>query len=144
MPYGAVAVLPWGRERFEARAFAGGADDVILNRQHDRGRPLARTGAGLVLTEAADALMLRAEIPAGVEQDQALADVRAGILRGLSVEFVAVEERMAVDVRVIQRARLTGIGLVDRAQYETATVEAMRAHYAGATAPPRPRRVWVP
>ena len=92
MPYGAVAVLPWGRERFEARAFAGGADDVILNRQHDRGRPLARTGAGLVLTEAADALMLRAEIPAGVEQDQALADVRAGILRGLSVEFVAVEE----------------------------------------------------
>ena len=146
MPYGVVAVLPWGRERFDPGAFAGAAADgeVILNRQHDRGRPLVRAGAGLVLAELADAVTLRAELPAGVEQDQALADVRAGLLRGLSVEFVAEDERMAGDTRVVTRARLTGIGLVDRPQYDDATVEAMRAHYAGATAPARPRRVWVP
>ena len=148
MPYGAVAILPWGKERFALGAFAGaGADvDVILNRQHDRGRPLVRAGSGLVITEAPDAVTLRAELPDGPEQDQAMADVRARILRGLSVEFRAMEETMAGDVRVITRARLTGIGLVDRPQYDDATVAAMRAHYAGAGAeiPGRPLRVWLP
>ncbi len=44
--YGDTATLPWGaKERFQAGAFGPiGNSDVILNVQHSRGRPIARTG----------------------------------------------------------------------------------------------------
>ena len=153
MPYGAVAELPFGRERFEPGALKGAAEaDLILNLQHDRSRPIVRSGNGLIVSELADAVTMRAELPAGPDQDAAIANVQAGILRGLSVEFVAEEERMAADMRIITRARLTGIGLVDRPQYGAATVEAraavaerMARALARSVAPLASRsRVWVP
>ena len=54
--------LPF-RERIEARAFAP-LGDVKLNRQHSRERLLARTGAGLVLTDTPEALLLRGRLAA--------------------------------------------------------------------------------
>lgn len=36
-------------------------DDVILNLQHQRSAPVARTGAGLVLTDNPQSLSIRAE-----------------------------------------------------------------------------------
>ena len=58
MRYGSIAKLPWGPERFAPAAFGDvKAADVILNFQHDRSRPLARTGGGgLLLTDTPEAL----------------------------------------------------------------------------------------
>ena len=118
--------------------------DLIVNVQHDRARPLVRTGQGLVIEDRAQAVTLHAELPAGLDQDQALANVRAGILRGLSVEFVAVRERMDGGTRVISEARLKDVALVDRPAPTTqATVEArQKAAQELSGAIPRPARVW--
>lgn len=145
MPYGTVADLPFGRETFEPGAFraALASADVILRVQHDRGRPLARTGAGLVLTDDDQALRMDAELLGTREAEDALLNVRAGILRGLSVEFHAISERMAGDVRTIERAEIVGIGLVDRPAYIDAVVSARaaeaRSRARGAALP----RIWL-
>ena len=82
--YGDTARLPFGSERFEPGAFGDVAGaDVILNVQHDRGRPIARTGGGLVLEDSREALAIRADLPATREADDALELVRAKVLRGL-------------------------------------------------------------
>ena len=123
--YNEIARLPFGKERFEVRAFGDlGAADVILNTMHDRRRPLARSGSGLTLTDTPQALEVRAELPNTREADDTLELVRSGVLRGLSIEFKATRERMISGVRSIQAARLTGIGVVDRAAYPQSSVEA--------------------
>ncbi len=97
------------------------AADVVLNKMHLRHDPIARTGAGgLVLTDSATALRLKAEIPTyrADIRDQ----VSRGILAGFSVEMlVKAEDWPAADRRIIRAAKLTGIGLVDRAAYGSAT-----------------------
>ena len=133
--YGDVARVGYGRERIAPGAF-GDVDslDVILNLQHQRGRPLARTGGGgLVLEDSPTALTVRGLLPPTREADDALALVRSGVLRGLSVEFRAVRERIDAGVRVIERAELSGVGLVDRPAYPAsiADVRELRADGAG-------------
>ena len=123
--YGDVAVFPWGRERIEAGAFAP-VGDVILNRQHKRDLPLARTGGGgLVLDDSPQALRIRATLPAGVAAaDETLILVREKILRGLSIEFFPRAESQVGDMRIIQRADLVGVGVVDSPQYPQSEVTA--------------------
>ena len=146
MPYNTEARFPGGlRERFELGAF--GADvsnrDVMLNAQHDRGRPLARTGGGgMILTDTAEGLRMRATLPDTAEANDTLALVRAGVLRGLSVEFQAVEERFEGRLRIVERARLGAIAIVDTAAYPTADVEAREAAAIAAGRRDR-RRVWL-
>ena len=66
LPYGAEAdIAGLFTERVDPGAFKGGMGDVILNLQHRRDAPIARTdGGGLVLTDSADRLFARAEIAA--------------------------------------------------------------------------------
>ena len=129
--YGDVATLPWGRERFEAGAFDVRAADVILNSMHDRASPLARTGGGLMLTDSATALEIRAELPETRAANDVLELVRAKVLRGLSIEFNAKRERMLGGVRVIERAELRGVAVVDNPAYPGSVITAMRALYEG-------------
>ena len=134
--YGDTAKLPGGiKERFMPGAFGDvAALDVILNGHHDRGRPLARTGgAGLVLEDSADALSMTATLPKTRDADDVLELVRTGVLRGLSLEFAAQSERMESATRVIERARLGGLAVVDRPAYPESGIEA-RA---------RKPRIWV-
>lgn len=104
----------WGgiRERVQP-----GALDVrpglLLTRQHDRAIPLARLGAGLELSDGPEAMRVRAVLPATPAADAVLADVRAGLLTGLSAEYTPTAERMEGDVRVVTAARLTGLSVVD-------------------------------
>ena len=113
LPYNQIGQSPYGREMFESRAFSPLPADVILNVQHDRGRPIARTGGGLYLDDTDKALSIRAVLPATRESDDTLALVRAGVLRGLSIEFKALQERRENNVRVVAKALLSGIGVVD-------------------------------
>ena len=122
MAYGDTATLPWGRERFEVGAFE--YSDVILNAHHDRAQPLARTGAGLELHDGPDALRMTATLPDTALARDTLTLVRSGVLRGLSVEFQALEERQDGGLRIIERASLSGLGIVDRPAYADSVVQA--------------------
>ena len=125
--YGDLARIGTRSERFLPGSLGAdvGALDVLLNVQHDRGRVLARTcGGGLVLTDTAAALEVRAELPETREASDTLALVEAGVRRGFSIEFVAQRERMEGPTRVIQAARLVGIGVVDKPAYKASSVAA--------------------
>ena len=131
MRFGDVADLPWGRERFEPRSIHYATGGVILNRQHDRGRPLARfPEGGLTLDMSDSALTMRARVADTTEGRDTVALVRSGVLRGLSVEFIPEKERSEGDLRVIERAKLIGVAVVDDGAYSAATVSAMRARVA--------------
>ena len=99
LAYGVVAVLPWGEEKFEPHAFDVYGADVSLTIQHDRSRPVARTGAGWTLRNSSKALSMEAEILRTREGDAALVNIKGGVLRALSVEFRAVAERQEAGVR---------------------------------------------
>ena len=124
--YGDTASLPFGFERFAPRAFGDVSQlDVLLNVAHVRQRPLARTGGGgLVLADTDTALTVRAELPATRESDDTLALIRGGVLRGLSLEFSSIDERMEGDTRILERAELQGLAIVDKPAYSDSTVAA--------------------
>ena len=124
--YGDVAALPWGRERFEPGAFGDvtGAD-VILNTAHERARPLARTGGGgLELIDTREALNIRATLPITQDANDTLSLIKSGVLRGLSLEFSSIAERMEGDTRILERAELRGLAVVDRPAYSDSLVTA--------------------
>ena len=132
MPYGTTArIMDVFDETVEPGAFK--FDDVVLNRMHVREDLLARTGGGgLVLTDSASHLALRADIPKYREdiRDQ----VARRILRGFSVEMrVTAEDWPSPDKRIIRAAEVRGIGLVDRPAYgeATATIAKRVAHGGG-------------
>ena len=122
LPYGEIANGDYGPEKFLPGSLE--FSDVILNVQHDRGRPIARTPETLILTDTEKALELRAELPETAEGTDALVSVRSRLLRGLSVEFSVIEQSFEAGIRVIRKAILTGIGLVDSGAYKSAVVEA--------------------
>jgi len=141
--YGDTAALPWGEERIEPGAFGDVASaDVVLNIQHDRGRPLARTGgAGLDLRDSPAALEVAAELPDTRDAADVLAMVRSGVLRGLSIEFVPRAERDDAGVRVIEAADLVGMAVVDKPAYPASALSARGAAFG--TALLAPRRIWL-
>lgn len=125
--YGSEAVIFGERETFVAGALGDVARaDILLNLQHNRSRPIARTlGGGLTLTDTAEELRAEVVLPVGLpDADAALAGVRAGIYRGLSVEFIASRDRYDGGLRTIESAELVGLGLVDKPAYSDSEVKA--------------------
>ena len=121
MVYGEVA-------RDRAERFEPGSlepiEPVTLNLQHDPERRIASTDDGtLRLTNDREALRISADLRAGSAE---LELVRRGALTGLSVEFHSLRETRAGALRVMQRAVVPAIGLVDRSSYRT-SVELRRA-----------------
>lgn len=122
MRYGDIS--PSHRERFEPGSLRMAAA-VPLNLFHDAERAVAwQPGGGLRLDARRDALIMRAELPPIPAADRALAEIRAGRLDGLSVEFRAERERREGGLRVIEAATLTGIGIVRAPSYGGSRVEA--------------------
>ena len=124
MRYGDIS--PSHHERFEPGSIRF-AEVVHLDLAHDPLRAVAwHPGGGLALDNGRDALTMRAELPPIPAADRALAEVRAGRVDGLSVEFKAVRERRDGGLRVIEEGILLGIGIVQSPSYVEATVEARR------------------
>ena len=124
LAYGDVS--PSHRERFEPGALRL-ADAVHLDLHHDPERAVAwHPGGGLQLRQTRRALTMTADLPPIPAADRALAEVRGATATGLSVEFKALVERRDGNLRVIQDAVLSGIGLVRAPSYEQSYVEARR------------------
>ena len=117
------------RVQGRSERFAPGSvlfDDVILNLMHDRGQPVARTGTEfLAILDSPTELRLRGKYPPTDYGRRARELVTAGVLRGLSAEFVAERERIGEGnhARLITRARLYGVGLVDRPAYPMSVID---------------------
>ena len=114
MRYGDVS--PDFRERFEPGAF-GEVRSVAVNLQHD---PAVVVAPAATLTDGPRELRVSATLPEGAG---VLALVRRRALNGFSVEFRPTRERREAGVRVVERAILTGLALVDRGAYPGAKAE---------------------
>ncbi len=120
--YGEVS--PTHRERFEPGSLSP-LGDVVLNLGHRRLQALA-FGDRLELRDTPEAFMVRARLPRIPAADVALDGVRSGVYTGFSSEFKAREEVRESGIRVIRRAYLVGVGLVESPSYERNTVEVRR------------------
>ena len=95
-------------------------DDAILNVQHDRARPLARTGGGgLTFQDGQEALRVRAELPDTAEGRDAATLLERRVLRGFSLELDAHADDIDDESRTltIEDATVTGVALVDRPRF---------------------------
>ena len=119
LAYGDVA--PEFRERFTPGVFGDVPSTMPVNLQHDAGLMVVDAAA---LTDSPRALAVRAELPEG---SAALSLIRRGALSGFSIEFHACEERREAGIRVIERAELTGLALVDKGAYPRSTAEVRNA-----------------
>ena len=112
------------RERFEPAAFVETADPLELRLQHDPQIVVAATGDRLSITDTPMMLEARAEL---LEASAALELVKRRRLTGFSIEFRALAEDQISGVRVIRKARLEGIGLVDVPSYAGSRIELRQA-----------------
>ena len=130
MRYGDTAEFPWGdKERFEPGVFGDiGKVDFTLDKQHERGRTMARTqGGGVTLNDSLSTLEMRADLPNTTDANDTLELVRAKVLRGLSITFRAIDyglerNKDGSTTIVHKRAELRGGGVVDRPQYKQSTL----------------------
>ncbi len=114
------------RERFAPGSIVP-ADVVVLNLEHRQMEAIAWTGGGgLELHPDRDALRMTATLPKIPAGDAALAWIRSGQAKGLSVEFKPLEEERQGDIRVVRNSLLVGAAITSRPSYQQATVEARR------------------
>ena len=85
------------------------ADGLILNRQHQRGAPIMRFTPELRGRE----LVIDAKLPNTAAGRDAAIEIKSGLMRGLSVEFIAKREENRGGLRTILSGELRGAGLVD-------------------------------
>ena len=120
------------RERILPGAFEM-RSDMILNQQHDRAKPLAKLNnvaeASFSIRQSTTAYEIRARIARTTVGDDALYNVRNGLLSGFSVEMAVHDEdwREDASLRIIKRATMAGVALVDRPAYPQSSVEARQA-----------------
>ena len=135
------------RETFRAGAFGDVATaDVVLNLHHERAIPVARTGAGgLELRDSAESLDAVVNMPLTQAARDAIALIRAGVIRGFSIEFSVPRggDSFAGDLRTVTRAEIRGLGLVARPAYgDSLAAIAERAAREAAAGEPAAFRPW--
>ena len=108
------------RERFERGSLSWPDGGVVLNRQHQRGSPILR----FTPVEREGKLVIDEPIPSTTAGADALAEIRSGLFRGLSIEFKSIKEAFVNGVRIITKGSLVAAGLVDTPAYSGAVVEA--------------------
>ena len=113
--YGEIS--PQFRERVEVGAFNPLPTAIPINLQHDENIELV---ANAQLTDTDTELRVSAELP---PRSGYLELVKRQSLNGFSIEFIPERERMDGGIRVIERAKLTAVALVDTGAYPSARPE---------------------
>ncbi len=108
----------------------GNPAGVVLRRQHERGQPIAR----VVPEVRGNQVIIDHKLDETRASRDAVAEIRSGLFRGLSVEFRAALQSYSGGVRRIKRAALVGAGLVDSPEYGGSVVEVRRSER---------RRLWL-
>ena len=129
MPYGERASDR--AEVFDRGSLTWPEGGVVLRAQHDRNQPLARFEP----IDQGESVAVAIRLPETQAGRDAATNVREGVYRGLSVEFIAKAEARQAGVRHLQRALLVGAGLVDDPSYTGATVAVRHRRTT--------RRVWL-
>lgn len=129
----AGVLLTYGeRASDRAEVFADGAlswdeGGVILNEQHNRQAPIMR----FTPTVEGREVRIDAPLPDTARGRDAAVMIRNGTMRGLSVEFRAVDEGQRAGLREVRSAVLLGAALVDDASYKGALEVRERASRQG-------------
>ena len=126
LKYGDEADLPGGvRERFEPGAFGDlKREPITADVMHDPKKLIGRDGANMALEDSPADLRAAIELPDTTDGRDAREMLRLGILTGFSVEFRAEQERFEEGpARVIERARLFAVSLVDVPAYDESVAE---------------------
>ena len=113
-------------EVFEIGSLEWPKAGIVVNRQHLRSAPVAR----LVPTIEGDKVMIDAPLPDTTAGRDAAAEIRSGLMRGLSIEFRSVRQTFVNGVRRISAAVLSGAAIVDSPSYAGSSVE-VRAKGSG-------------
>ena len=92
---------------------------LVINDMHDRKIPLVR----VIPYMDEDAVKINTAMPDTQRARDAIANLRAGVYSGLSVEFYAEKESRRNGVREIHRAYVPRAGLVDEPSYADSLVE---------------------
>ena len=117
-------MLTYGRkardraELFESGALSWPDDGIILNRQHERGKPIMR----IVPEVRGKELVIDSLLPDTQAGRDAATEIRNGLFKGLSIEFRALRQKYVGGIRRISKGMLTGLAVVDSGSYDT-TVE---------------------
>ena len=111
-------------ERFAPFAYDPLPASVPVNVQHRQSMIVTRD---VVLQDSPTELRMAARVPTGSQGDAVLGMVDSGMLCGLSSEFVAIHDSRVAGVRVVMRALLAGVGVVDDPSYASSTVEIRQA-----------------
>ena len=131
------------RETFKPGSLA--IRDATLNVQHRREMIVAREGAGLTFQDSSSELRLSATLPKTRIAEDALEAIDAGLLRGLSMEFLIREETWAdgkPPMRTVSAATLRGVAIVDTPAFPQSKLAEARA-LAESFNPPTPERRWM-
>ena len=104
----------------DSLTFADGG--LVLNRQHERRNPIMRFTPELRGRE----LVIDAKIPNTSAGRDAASEIKSGLLRGLSVEFIATRQESRGGIRTILAGELRGAGLVDSPSYSGSSVAVRR------------------
>ena len=129
-------LMPYGKkagdrpEIFDAGALHWPSDGILVRAMHDRAQPIMRVVPELVGNE----VRIDSAFPDTQMGRDSATNLRAKVYTGLSVEFNSELETRRGGLRVIQRALLTGAGLVDIPSYRDAVAEVRRA---------MGRRIWL-
>ena len=102
-------------ERFRQDALTWPDEGVVLNRQHNRQSPVMR----FVPVVEGRSVRINAALPDTTAGRDLATEIRAGLFRGLSLEFKALRETRQNRVRVVEKARLLGAAVVDDPSYAT-------------------------
>ena len=86
---------------------------LVLNRQHQRGSPIMR----ITPTSSPTGLTVDAVIPDTAAGRDCAAEVRSGLLTGMSIEFRSIQESVVGGCRRIASAVLSAAALVDDPSY---------------------------
>lgn len=132
VPYGEVSMTTEhrGGERFVKGAFRKSINDLskakrplLLFRAHDHKRPV---GKALELREQDDGPMGSFRVAATQAGDEALAELKEGLLPQVSIGFRTIRERMSEGVRDVLEAALAEVSLAPMGAYDGAEVLSLR------------------
>ena len=93
---------------------------LVLNRQHDRQRPILKFKP----VESDGRVVVDVEVPATLAGTDAVSEIRQGLFTGLSIEFKSIRERFEGGVRKISEALLVAAAIVDSPSYPSSMIEA--------------------